>query len=80
MVRKEPRAQPEQWVSGEYQVGRGIDAGRGAMSSVATARLGSLAARLTQLSRFCGSGSQAEPIFTAPERLRAAQSGLAVQI
>jgi len=51
-----------------------------ALSSVATARLGPLVARLKQLSRICGSGSQAELISTAVERLRAAQSGLAVQI
>ena len=49
-------------------------------TSVATARLGPLAAQLKQLSRFCGSDSCAEPISVAPEWLRAAQSGLAVQI
>jgi len=49
-------------------------------TSVAMARLGPLVARLKQLSRICGSGSQAELISMAVERLRAAQSGLAVQI
>jgi hypothetical protein len=39
------------------------------VGSVATARLGPLAARLRHLSRFCGSGSQAEPITTTPGRL-----------
>jgi hypothetical protein len=42
-------------------------------TSVTTARLGLLTARLRQLSRLCGSGSEAEPISTASERLRAAK-------
>ena len=40
-----------------------------ALGSVATARLGPLMARLKQLSRLGGSGSGAEPICSAPERL-----------
>ena len=38
-----------------------------------TARLGPLTAQLRQLSRLCGSGSEAKPISTASEWLRAAK-------
>ena len=41
----------------------------GSHGSVATAQLGPLTARLRQLSRLCGSGSEAEPISMASERL-----------
>ena len=48
--------------------------------SVAMAQLSLLVAQLKQLSQLCGSGSQANLIFTAAEQLRVAQSGLAMQI